>query len=393
MFYCFYVCPEHRSVLRFLWFKDSDPKKEVEEYEMTVHSFGYRCSLAVANFCLKKTVQDGEETFETAVKEFVQRDFYIDDGLTSTPTVNEAISLVKNTQALLATANIRLHIVASNSVAVVESFPPEDRTDSVRDLDLQFDPIPVQRSLGVQWNVEKDAFVFQTCLPEKPFTRRGVLAIVNSVYDPLGLVSPVTLGGRLMLRKLTDMGGNQSKEDRQQLTWDEVLPTNLLNEWKRWEDSLSELQDIYIPRCYHPKDFGQINHSELHAFSDASKEATGAVIYLKSTDQHNRVFVSLLYAQSRLSPKRLTTIPRLELCAAVLSTQAIRRVLRELTIEVNEITFYTDSKVVLGYIQNESCRFYTYVANRIQIIRQASSPEQWKNINTSVNPAILQQEV
>ena len=134
-------------------------------------------------------------------------------------------------------------------------------------------------------------------------------ATVNSVHDPLGLATPVTLGGRLMLRKLTDIRSKQSKEHRQQLMWYDVLPTNLLNEWKRGKDSLSELQDIYIPRWYHPKNFGQINHIELHAFSDASKEAIGVVIYLKSTDQYDRVFVSLLVAQSRLSPKRLTPIP------------------------------------------------------------------------------------
>jgi hypothetical protein len=155
-----------------------------------------------------------------------------------------------------------------------------------------------------------------------------------------------------------DKGNKRSKEVRQQLEWDDVLPDDLLNDWKRWKDSLVELQDISIPRCYQPDDFGQINHIELHAFSDSSKEAIGTAIYLRLIDQYGRVFVTLLFAQSKLSPKRLTTIPRLELCAAILSTQATKCMLRELTIEVNEIIFYTDSKVVLGYTKRKSSIFH-----------------------------------
>jgi hypothetical protein len=93
---------------------------------MTVHTFGNTCSPAVANFCLRRTAEDGKETFGSAAKEFVHNNFYIDDGLTSTPLDIDATSLVKNTQALLAT-DIRLHKVVSNSIVVMESFPAEDR--------------------------------------------------------------------------------------------------------------------------------------------------------------------------------------------------------------------------------------------------------------------------
>ena len=57
--------------------------------------------------------------------------------------------------------------------------------------------------------------------------------------------------------------------------------------------------------------------------------------------------------------------------------------------EINKITFYTDSNVVLGYIQNKSQRFYVYVANRVQTIPKISSPKQWKYVGTSENPADL----
>ena len=97
----------------------------------------------------------------------------------------------------------------------------------------------------------------------------------------------------------------------------------------------------------------------------------------------------MLFGQSKVAPAQTTSIPRLELCAAVLASQAVNKIVKEIDMEINQITFYTDSKVVLGYIQNESRRFYVYVANRVQTIRKISSPKQWKYIDTSENPADL----
>ena len=54
--------------------------------------------------------------------------------------------------------------------------------------------------------------------------------------------------------------------------------------------------------------------------------------------------------------------------------------------EIAQVTYYTDSKVVLGYITNESKRFYLYVANRYQLIRSLSSPDQWRYVESECNP-------
>ena len=181
--------PKHQNFLRFLWFKDNDPSKRIIENKMTVHLFGNGPSPAIATFGLRKTADDGEEKYGKETRDFVHRNFYVDDGLTSRPTENEAITLIRNAQAMLATANLRLHKVVSNSVLVMEAFPAEDRAKNIKDLDLRRDVLPSQRSLGVHWNIEKDHFTFHVSLPEKPFTRRGVLSVINSVYDPLGFVS------------------------------------------------------------------------------------------------------------------------------------------------------------------------------------------------------------
>ena len=119
------------------------------------------------------------------------------------------------------------------------------------------------------------------------------------------------------------------------------------------------------------------------------RDAIGASIYLRLFNDECEICTALLFGQSKVATAQTTSIPRLELCAAVLVSQAVHKIEKEIDMEIYEITFYTDSKVVLGYIQNEGRRFYVYVANRVQTIRKTSNPRQWKFIDTSKNPADL----
>ena len=189
MFHSFHVSPEHRDFLRFLWFEENDLSKPVTKFRMTVHLFGNGPSPAVATYRLRRKVDDGEE-HDPGVKKFVQRNFYVDDGLVSKPTAEEVVTLVRNTQAALASANLRLHKVVLNFVSVVKAFSKEDLAKDIRSLDLRQDTLPAQRSFGVFWDQETDAFTYKVSITDKPFTRPGVLSVVNSVYDLLGLAAP-----------------------------------------------------------------------------------------------------------------------------------------------------------------------------------------------------------
>jgi len=222
MFLSFHVDPRHRDFLHFLWFEDNVIRKPIIEYRMNVHLFRNGPSPAVATFGLRKTAADGEEDFDKAASNFVHRNFYVDDGLASLPTAKEAIDLVTTTQTMQVTANLRLHKLVSNSVEVMEAFPAEDRGKDVCDIDLRRDSLPAQWSLRVYWDLEEDAFTFRVALPGKPFTRRGVLSIANSIYDPLGLAVPVLLEGRLLLQQLVIMG--KKKNDDIPFGWDYPLP-------------------------------------------------------------------------------------------------------------------------------------------------------------------------
>ena len=191
---------------------------------MNVHLFGNGPSPAVATFGLRATTNSSKDVDEK-VKVFVNRNFYVDDGLASTPTPEEAVTLVQEAQAALATANLRLHKVVSNSVEVMQAFPVTDRAKDLRDLDLSADELPAQRSLRVYWDLENDTFTFRLSAAERPFTRRGVLSTINSLYDPLGLAAPVVIIGKQLLQQLMKIKHAEvNKENKQSETYNDGDP-------------------------------------------------------------------------------------------------------------------------------------------------------------------------
>lgn len=377
MFHCFLVHEDHRNFLRFLWHKDNDINKQIIEYRMKVHVFGNSPSPAVATYGLRRAIREGAQEHGADTVNFVERHFYVDDGLISVPSTAEAIDLLQRTQASLAESNLRLHKFASNCQSVAKAFSHEDRAAAIKDLDLSGDTAPMQRSLGLHWEIMTDTFTYSVSTATKPFTRRGVLSTVNSVYDPLGLLAPVTIQGRALLRELSSETPD----------WDTPIPEDKLSRWKVWRDSLKDLRQLHVPRMYTTTSLTKAMHTELCVFSDASTKAIGAVAYLRTVQEDGTVEVGFVMGKAKLAPQTAPTIPRLELCAAVLAVEMADFIQDELDLPLKMTKFFTDSKVVLGYIYNESKRFYVYVHNRVQRIRQSSKPEQWNYVHTSENPA------
>nr|XP_034303840.1 uncharacterized protein LOC117681829 [Crassostrea gigas] len=126
---------------------------------------------------------------------------------------------------------------------------------------------------------------------------------------------------------------------------------------------------------------------EIHVFSDASKKTISAVVYLCTISNSGDVHVGFVIGKSEIAPLQTTTIPRLELCAAVLGTELAQTVFKHFDIDPDAATYYTDSKVVLGYLNNQTRRFYNYVSNRVGFIHRRSKPLQWKYVPTAQNPA------
>ncbi|XP_056000356.1 uncharacterized protein LOC130048119 [Ostrea edulis] len=378
MFHCFLVDEKHRNFLRFFWYEDNDISTKLIEYRMRVHVFGNSPSPAVAVYCLRKAASANEEVYGSDVVDFVRRNFYVDDGLVSLHTAEEATSLLKRTQsALKAGGNLRLHKIASNDKNVMDAFSIEDRAKDLKDLDLSVDDLPMQRSLGLNWELQSDSFTYRLSMAERPFSKRGLLSTINGIYDPIGFVSPVVVSGKILMRETLRGSDN----------WDDRLPAHLLDKWLNWKNSLKFLEDVHIPRTYTPTSLLIARSKELHVFSDASEMVIASVAYLRTVDAMDNIYVGFILGKSKLAPASGHSIPRLELCAAVLSAQLFDTIREELDVKFDSVHFYTDSRVVLGYIHNQTRRFYKYVENRVERIKKSTTPGQWSYVATKLNPA------
>ena len=136
--------------------------------------------------------------------------------------------------------------------------------------------------------------------------------------------------------------------------------------------------------------FQAVTRVELHHFSDASQEyCYGAVSYLRLVSDDGQVHCAFVMGKSRVKPLGSTmTVPKLE-TAATLLTQMNSMIIRELEgrMKINDVTYWTDSTIVLRYILNTRRRFVTFVANRVALIHQSSNPKQWRHVRSEDNPA------
>lgn len=118
------------------------------------------------------------------------RDFYVDDGLKSVATAEEAISLIERSKELCCGSGLRLHKFLSNSKEVLESIPADDRSKGLADIEIHQDKLPIDRTLEIQWCIQTDAFQFKIIPKDRLLTIRSVLSTLGSVYDPLGFIAP-----------------------------------------------------------------------------------------------------------------------------------------------------------------------------------------------------------
>ncbi|KAK6169143.1 hypothetical protein SNE40_020252 [Patella caerulea] len=376
MFYQFYVNHNDRNYLRFIWQSKLD--SQPTDYRMCVHLFGAGSSPGCANFSLKYAAESFESQFSKEAGDFVRKHFYVDDGLASVKTDKEAIDLIKQTKEMLAMCGLRLHKFVSNSKAVLDTIPAEDCA-GITKLDIFAEQLTIERALGVQWNIISDSFQFRICLSDQPLTRRGILSTVSQIYDPLGLICPVVLVGKRILQELCRIG----------LDWDHDIPDELRARWEQWRINLLDLQNLEIQRCYKPVGFGKGVVSELHHFSDASTYGYGQCSYLRQIDDKQNVFCSLVMGKSRVTPIKPITVPRLELTAAVVSVKVAAQIKLELEMDNLRNIYWTDSTVVLGYLNNDVRRYQMFVANRVQQILDCSMSNQWHHISSGNNVADL----
>ncbi|XP_064644713.1 uncharacterized protein LOC135498386 [Lineus longissimus] len=142
-----------------------------------------------------------------------------------------------------------------------------------------------------------------------------------------------------------------------------------------------------IPRCLRLDSTEKVLSIELHAFSDASQDAYGAVLYEQTTYEGGLVMSRLIVSKTRVAPLAATSIPRLELMGATLDLHLTMTVIAALQVPMQDVTLWSDSSNVLWWIRGKSRQFKPFVAHRIGEIQTKTCPEQWRHIPTKMNPA------
>ena len=380
MFHCFYISESDRDYVRFFWFRDNDPSRDLVEMRATVHVFGNKPSPAVANHGLR-TAAALTEGCERGRK-LVNENMYVDDVLAAFDSVPDAVSALCEAREALGKFNIRLHKIKSNTFEVLDSFPPEDVSQAE---EASLGKEETTSVLGMIWNQGSDTLELANRIPMRSFTKRGVISTVNSVYDPIGMGSPVTLAGRLIQRGALTLPDSANSAG---LSWDEPLPAEYFARWDEWIKSLDHLDLLKVPRSYYPINLSPGCSQELHIFVDASLVAIGYVIFIRTIDHHN-VYINFVTAGSKLAPRAATSVPRLELCGALQGSKAAYEVRRELGISHSKCHYYTDSRVIIGYLLNRKRHFKRYVSRRVDLIANLTADAPWAYVATRQNPADL----
>ena len=210
---------------------------------------------------------------------------------------------------------------------------------------------------------------------DRPNTRRTVLSTVSAVFDPLGIVAPFTVSARVLLKDIWKIKGQQ---------WDDPLPDDLSRRFDEWCSGLPLLQDLTIPRAFSPGSFEAI---ELNMSGDSSKDVFCAVGFLRAKCQGSSVaHVSFVVGKARVAPMKPTSIPKLELQAALLAARLRQKILGALTFEVPQSFMWTDSSTVLQWLASLDHQ-PVFVANRVAEILETTTIDQWFHVPTADNPA------
>ncbi|XP_058816228.1 uncharacterized protein LOC131679509 [Topomyia yanbarensis] len=363
--------PEDTPTQRILW--RFSPDQPVQIYELLTVTYGMAPSSFLATRTLQQLSSDEGNAYPRGGPA-LRKGFYVDDFIGGASTIQEAIHMRDELIELLAKGGFPLRKWSSNKLQVLEDLAT-DQT-AVRD-SHRFDADETVKTLGVCWEPEKDTLRFDTEMQlgtGKP-TKRSILSTISRLFDPLGLVSPVVIRGKMIIQQLWSLPCG----------WDDKIPETVEKNWMKYVQQLQELFQFRIDRYALLPDAS----IQLHIFSDASEKAYGCCIYARSINATGNIRVELLASKSRVAPLKRVTLPRLELCAADLAAKLYSCVRQALNIDVFGTYFWSDSMVTLQWLRAPPNTWKTFVANRVSEIQTTTQGAQWNHVAGKENPADL----
>lgn len=368
------IDPEDRRFQLILWRKD--PASPMIVYELNTNTYGLKSSPFIAIRSLLHLADREQLNFPRAAA-ILSSDVYVDDVCTGAQSEEEALVLRDELVGILQAGGYELRKWLSNSPALLQDLPTEHQQEPhlFQNLDNP-DSIAI---LGVQYRPVQDIFTYCVEEPDlmKKWTKRSVLATVARVFDPNGWLTPVVFWAKCFLQDLWLSG----------LDWDTPLIGDLLSHWLRFYSTLPDIQLVSLPRPILPP--GRYRAS-LHGFCDASEHGYAAVVYLRTVDSKRSVRVSLIVGKSKVAPVRTKlTIPKLELSGAALLTRLLNHIVSTLGqwVQFDAVTAWSDSQIVLCWLQASVHALETFVANRVSQIQASTAPLVWRHVPGSLNPA------
>ncbi|GBP08766.1 hypothetical protein EVAR_100643_1 [Eumeta japonica] len=302
----------------------------------------------------------------------LKENMYVDDVLAGEHTISAAIDAKNELVEALETAGFSLRKWTANSKDILADFPPNYL---LRENFLDFDDKSTAKTLGIRWNASSDSFLFvPTVFSESSrYTKREVFSQISKLFDPAGWLAPCVVLAKILMQHIWIEGTG----------WDERITNKSLAQWKSIQSNYHYIQDIRIPRWLN---FSPNCTVQFHGFCDASEKAYAAVLYIRVVCE-NRVYTHLVTAKTRVAPIKTISIPRLELCGAVLLAEMLDSILSKLKVKNYETYCWTDSTIVLSWLAKSPCTWLTFVANRISKIVQIIDPIHWRHISSENNPA------
>ena len=389
-FHQIYVTEDDSPAFRFLWFED-EAMENVIDMEMVVHLFGAKSSSNVSTYVLRHHGEEVSGTISPEVVYAILKAFYVDDFLGSYPSVEKARRIRVALTAVLKDGGFDLTKWRStHPEALEEAKISTKEEDFVKTFDEPPELKPSDKILGVAYSFKDDHFSIRVndAMNMEVNTRRQMLRVIASVFDPCGQVAPASLKGKLLFQKATANG----------LQWDDELPDDLKLEFDQWKSKLPQLRQVRMRRWLATPETKN-GQAELHVFCDASETGYGIACYRRCTGGGGENHVALLFARAHVVPLEMRrqamkdeenhrgSIPRLELTAARLGAQMCDMISRESGEVYKRIVLWCDSECVLKWIYDTTSRFKTFVRNRLSTVHELTSEQSWRYVPSGENPA------